>query len=55
MSGMCSILVENPEGKGPLARPRCRWENDIKLYLQEVRWGMNGLIWLTIGQGDKFL
>jgi hypothetical protein len=26
---VCSILVGKPEGKRPLARPRCRWENNI--------------------------
>jgi len=26
-------------GKEPLARPRCRWGNDIKMYHQDVRWG----------------
>jgi hypothetical protein len=26
----CSDLVWKPEGKGPLARPRCRWEGNIK-------------------------
>ena len=37
--GTYSILVEKPEGKRPLARPRCRWENDIQMYYQAVRWG----------------
>jgi hypothetical protein len=27
------------EGKSPLGRPRCRWEDNIKLYVQEVGWG----------------
>jgi hypothetical protein len=30
------ILVENPEGKRPLGRPRCRWENNIKMDLREL-------------------
>jgi hypothetical protein len=30
------VLVGNPEGKGPLGIPRCRWENDIKIYLKEI-------------------
>jgi hypothetical protein len=34
--------VEKPEGKGPLERPRCRWEDYIKMDLQEVGcWGMD--------------
>ena len=40
----------NPEGKRLLARPRYRWEDNIKLDLQEVQWGAwTGLIWLRIG------
>jgi len=27
-----------PEGKRPLGRLRCRWENNIKMDLQEVAW-----------------
>jgi hypothetical protein len=26
------VLVEKPEGKIPLGRPRCRWEDNIKMY-----------------------
>ena len=25
-----------PEGKRPLGRPRCRWEDNIKMYVREV-------------------
>jgi hypothetical protein len=25
-------------GKRPLGRPRCRWEDKIKMDLQEVKW-----------------
>jgi hypothetical protein len=32
------VLVGKPEGKRPLGRPRCRWEDYVKMYLQEV-WG----------------
>jgi hypothetical protein len=31
------VLVGRPEGKRPLARPRCRWEDNIKIGLQEVK------------------
>ena len=37
--GAYRVLVGNPEGKGPLGRPRRRWENNIKLDFQEVGWG----------------
>jgi hypothetical protein len=31
-------LVEQPKGKGPLGRPSCRWEENIKMALQEIGW-----------------
>jgi len=37
--GIYRILVEKPEGMRPLGRPRHRWEDNIKMDLQEVRWG----------------
>jgi hypothetical protein len=33
------VLVGRPDGKRPLGRPRCRWEYNIKMGLQEVGWG----------------
>jgi PAS domain-containing protein len=32
------ILVGKPEGKIPLARPRCRWVDNIKIDLRETGW-----------------
>ena len=40
--GVYRVLVGKPEGKRPLGRPRCRWEDNIKMNLQEVGQG-NGL------------
>jgi hypothetical protein len=37
--GVYRVLVEKPEGKRPLGRPRRRWEDNIKTDLQEVRCG----------------
>jgi hypothetical protein len=37
--GAYRILVGRPEGRRPLGRPRRRWENNIKMDLQEVGWG----------------
>ena len=34
--GVHRVLVGKPEGKRPLGRPRRRWENNIKMDLQEV-------------------
>jgi hypothetical protein len=33
------VLVGKSEGKIQLGRPRCRWENNIKMDLQKVRCG----------------
>jgi hypothetical protein len=50
------ILVGRPEGKGPLGRPRHRWEDNNKMDLQEMGWGAwTGLIWLKIGTGGRLL
>jgi len=32
------VLVGKPEGKRPLGRPRCRWENKSKIEFQGARW-----------------
>ena len=37
--GVHKVLVGKPEGKRPLGRPRRRWEDNIKLDLQEVGGG----------------
>jgi hypothetical protein len=38
--GVFRVLVVKPEGKRPLGRPRHRWEDNIKMDLQEVGcWG----------------
>ena len=41
-------LVGKPEGKRPLGRPRRRWEDDIKMNLQEV--GCGGMDWIELVQ-----
>ena len=43
--GEYRVLVGKPEGKSQLERPRCRWENNIKVDLQEVGCGIS-LVWL---------
>jgi hypothetical protein len=37
--GVYMFLVGKPEGKRPLGRPRHRWEDNIKTYIQEVGGG----------------
>ena len=54
--GVYRVLVGKPEGKKQLGRPRRRWEDNIKMDLQE--WVMrvwNGSSWLRIGTGDGHL
>jgi hypothetical protein len=34
--GVYRVLVGEPEGKRPFGRPRRRWEDNIKMDLQEV-------------------
>jgi hypothetical protein len=54
--GACRILVGIPEGRRRLGRPRRRWEDNIKMDLQEEGWGAwTGLIWLRIGTGIGLL
>jgi len=40
------VLVEKPEGKRPLGRPRRRWEDNIKMDLQEVV--CEGMDWIEL-------
>jgi hypothetical protein len=47
-----TLLVGKPDGKRPLGRPRCRWEDNIKMDLQEVGCGARTRsIWLRTGTG----
>ena len=50
------VLVGKPEGKRPLRRPRHRWEDNIKMDLQEVVVGLwTGSSRLRIGTGGGHL
>jgi hypothetical protein len=42
--GIYMVLVGKREGKRPLGRPRHRWEDNIKMDLQEV--GCGGMDWI---------
>jgi hypothetical protein len=46
--GVYTVLVATPEGKRPLWRPRHRWEDNIKMDLQEV--GCGGMDWIKLTQ-----
>ena len=43
-----SILVGKPKRKSPLGRPRRRWEDNIKMNLQEV--GCGSMDWIDLAQ-----
>jgi hypothetical protein len=54
--GAYGALVEKPEGRRPLGRPRRRWDCNIKMDLREVGWGSwTGSIGLRIGTGGELL
>jgi hypothetical protein len=42
------VLVGKPEGKRPLGRPRCRWEDGIRMDLREI--GLGGVDWIRLAQ-----
>jgi len=46
--GVYRVLVEKPKGKRPLRRPRLRWEDNIKMNLQEV--GCGNVDWIELAQ-----
>ena len=46
--GVHRVLVGKPEGKRPLGRPRRRWEDNIKMDLQEVGGGRGD--WIEFAQ-----
>jgi hypothetical protein len=46
--GVYRALVGKPEGKRPLGKPRGRWEDNIRMDLQEV--GCGGIDWLGLVQ-----
>ena len=46
--GVHNVLVGKPEGKRPLGRPRRRWEDNIKMDLEEV--GRDCGDWMELAQ-----
>ena len=46
--GVYMVLVGKPEGKRPLGRPRRRWEDNIRMDLQEV--GLGYEAWIGLAQ-----
>jgi len=51
--GVFRFLVGKTEGKRPLGRPRRRWDDNIKMDLQEL--GCRGIDWIELAQDrDKW-
>jgi hypothetical protein len=47
------VLVGKPKGKGPLRRPRNRWDDGIKMDVREICWGAGDVEWIHLAQdGD---
>ena len=46
------ILTGKPTGKRPLGRPRRRWEDNIRMYLEEI--GMNAGNWVDSPQNRDY-
>ena len=46
--GLYRVLFGKPEGKRPLGRLRHRWEDNIKMDLQEVKFA--GMDWIDLAQ-----
>jgi hypothetical protein len=50
------VLVEKPEGRRPLGRPRRRWEDGVRMDLRETCLGVwIGFDWLRTGTGGGLL
>jgi hypothetical protein len=50
--GVYRVLVGKPAGKSPLGRPRRRWEDNIKMDIQEV--GCGSMDYIELAQdGDR--
>jgi len=46
--GVYRVLVGKPDGKTPLGSPRRRWEDNIKMDIQDV--GCRGMDWIELAQ-----
>jgi hypothetical protein len=54
--GVYRVLVGKPEGKRPLGRPRCIWEDNIRWIFRKWDVGVwTGLSWLRIQTGGGHL
>jgi hypothetical protein len=42
------VFMGKPEGKTPLGRPRCKWEDGIRMDLREIGW--RSVDWIQLAQ-----
>jgi len=42
------VLVGKAEGKTPIERPRCKWEDNIKIYVEEIR--LEAVDWINLAR-----
>jgi hypothetical protein len=48
------VLLRKPDEKSTLGSPRCRWEDKIKMDLQQAEWwSWSGFIWLRIRRSSR--
>jgi len=52
MTNAYNILVGKPEGKRPFGRPRCRWEDNVRMDIRKT--GSEVMDWIHVAQ-DKNL
>jgi hypothetical protein len=50
MKNAYNFFFGKPGGKRRLGRPRCKWEDNIRMYVREIVWG--GVDWINLAQ-DK--
>jgi hypothetical protein len=48
MRNVYKIVVRKPEGKRPLGRPRCRWEDNIRMDIRKMGW--EDVNWIHLAQ-----
>jgi hypothetical protein len=48
MINACKVKVGKREGKKPPRRTRCRWEDNIRMDLREIRWEV--VDWMHVAQ-----
>jgi hypothetical protein len=48
MTNAYNILVGKPEGKRPFGRPRCRWEDNVRMDIRKTGW--QNMDWIHLAQ-----